>query len=188
MIATLQLETARLLLRPWREEDRAAFAAFNADPEVMRYFAAPLTREQSDEAIDRYNAQLARDGFTMFALEEKQSGTLAGVLGMQVMRDAVPNLPQPAVEIGWRLALSAQGSGLATEGARAILDYAFNEIHLAEVFAITTPANMASRRVMEKLGMTHRPELTFDHPRVPPGHRYREHIVYSLTNPKTVKN
>ena len=150
--------------------------------EVMRYFEKPLTETETDEAMERYNMQLDRDGFSMLAAIDRETDTLAGVLGMQTMRFAVPNLPQPAVELGWRLALSAQGRGLATEGARAVIDHAFNTVGLREVVAITIPANTPSRHVMEKLGMTHRPELTFDHPVISPGHPYQQHVVYSLTN------
>jgi RimJ/RimL family protein N-acetyltransferase len=148
----------------------------------MRYFAAPLTAAETDEAMQRYNIQLARDGFTMFAAVDRETNTLAGVLGMQTMRIEVPNLPQPAVEIGWRLALAAQGRGLATEGARAIIDHAFHTLGLPSLVAITTPSNTASRRVMEKLNMTHRPELTFNHPSVPVGHPLQPHVLYSLSN------
>jgi len=176
-----QIETPRLLLRAWRDEDRAPFAAINADPEVMRYFAAPLTADETYEAMDRYNLQLDRDGFSMFAAVDRETNTLAGVLGMQTMRIIVPNIVQPAVEIGWRLGLHAQGRGLATEGARAIIDYAFNKVGLREVVAITIAPNTESRRVMEKLGMTYRPELTFDHPSLPPDFPHK-HIVYSLAN------
>lgn len=132
--------------------------------------------------MERYNAQLDRDGFSMLAAIDRDTNTLAGVLGMQTMRFAVPNLPQPAVEIGWRLALSAQGRGLATEGARAVIDHAFHAVGLQQVAAITVPANTPSRHVMGKLGMTHRPELTFDHPSIPAGHPYQQHVLYSLTN------
>jgi RimJ/RimL family protein N-acetyltransferase len=159
----------------------------NADPEVMRYFAAPMTPAESDETIVRYNAQLKRDGFTMFAAEDRATNTLAGVLGMQTMRIAVPNLAQPAVEIGWRLALWAQGRGLATEGASGVINYAFNTLGLRELVAITVPANTASRRVMEKLGMTHRPELSFDHPSVPADHAFQPHVLYSIANPQKVE-
>jgi RimJ/RimL family protein N-acetyltransferase len=181
----LQLETPRLTLRRWQETDRAAFAEMNADPVIMHYFEAPMTREQSDEAIDRYLAAFDRDGFSFFAATLRATGTLAGTIGLQIMRDAVPDLPQPAIEIGWRLAQSAQGNGYATEGARAIVDYAFNQLGLNEVVAITALPNRASRRVMEKLGMTHRPELDFDHPRVPAGHQYQRHTLYSLRNPNS---
>jgi RimJ/RimL family protein N-acetyltransferase len=182
-----QLETSRLTLRRWQESDREPFAQMNADPVVMHYFEAPMTREQSDEAIDRYLACFDRDGFSLFAATLRDTGAFAGTIGLQTMRDAVPNLPQPAVEIGWRLTQSAQGKGLATEGARAIVDYAFNQLGLNEVVAITVLPNRASRHVMEKLGMIHRPELDFDHPRVPAGHQYQRHTLYSLRNPNLAK-
>jgi RimJ/RimL family protein N-acetyltransferase len=182
----LQLETSRLTLRRWQKTDRAPFAQMNADPVVMHYFEAPMTREQSDEAIDRYLAAFDRDGFSFFAATLRDTGAFAGTIGLQIMRHAVPNLPQPAVEIGWRLPQSAQGKGLATEGARAIVDYAFNTLALNEVVAIAALPNQPSRRVMEKLGMTHRPELDFDHPRVPAGHPYQRHTLYSLRNPNSL--
>jgi RimJ/RimL family protein N-acetyltransferase len=157
----------------------------NADPIVMHYFEAPMTREQSDEAIDRYLAAFDREGFSFFAATLRDTGDFIGTIGLQTMRDAVPNLPQPAVEIGWRLAQSAQGKGFATEGARVIVDFAFNQLGLNEVVAITALPNQPSRRVMEKLGMTHCPELDFDHPRVPAGHPYQRHTLYSLRNPNS---
>jgi RimJ/RimL family protein N-acetyltransferase len=181
----LQLETSRLTLRRWQEDDRVAFAEMNADPVVMHYFEAPFTREQSDEAIDRYLAAFDRDGFSFFAATVRETGDFAGTIGLQIMRFAVPNLPQPAVEIGWRLTQAAQGKGFATEGARAIVDFAFNQLGLNEVVAITALPNRASRHVMDKLGMTHRPELDFDHPRVPAGHQYQRHTLYSLRNPNS---
>jgi RimJ/RimL family protein N-acetyltransferase len=182
----LQLETPRLTLRRWQEADRAPFAEMNADPFVMHYFESTFTRRQSDEAIDRYLAAFDRDGFSFFAATLRDTGAFAGTIGLQIMRDAVPNLPQPAVEIGWRLTQSAQGKGFATEGARTIVDFAFNRLGLNEVVAITALPNRASRHVMEKLGMTHRPELDFDHPRVPAGHQHQRHTLYSLGNPNEV--
>lgn len=185
MTQPLQLETPRLLLRRWQECDRTPFAQMNADPVVMHYFAAPMTREESDEAIDRYLAAFDREGFSFFAVHQRDTGGFAGTIGLQTMRDVVPNLPQPAVEIGWRLTRSAQGKGYATEGARAIVDFAFNQLGLDKVVAITAISNQASRHVMEKLDMVHRPELDFDHPRVPAGHRYQRHTLYCLRNPKS---
>jgi RimJ/RimL family protein N-acetyltransferase len=156
----------------------------NADPAVMHFFAATMTPSQSDEAIDRYTTALARDGYSFLAAESLEDHSFLGTIGMQVMRDIVPNLPQPAVEIGWRLTTAAQGRGLATEGAAAFVNHAFHVLNLPELVAVTVPTNTASRRVMEKLGMTHRPELTFDHPRVPASHPYRQHVLYSLRNQK----
>jgi RimJ/RimL family protein N-acetyltransferase len=179
----LQLETPRLILRRWQEADRAPFAAMNADPVVMRFFAAPFTTEQSNETIDRYLAAFDREGFSFFAAILRDSGDFIGTIGLQTMRDVIPNLPQPAVEIGWRLTQAGQGQGLATEGALAVIDFAFHQLGLVEVVAITAIPNQPSRRVMEKLGMIHRPELDFDHPRVPAGHQYERHTLYSLRNP-----
>jgi RimJ/RimL family protein N-acetyltransferase len=178
----LQLETPRLILRRWEEDDRAPFAAMNADPIVMQFFAAPFTTEQSNETIDRYLGAFDREGFSFFAAILRDTGGFAGTIGLQTMRDVVPNLPQPAVEIGWRLTQASQGQGLATEGALAVIDLAFHQLGLVEVVAITAIPNQPSRRVMEKLGMTHRPELDFDHPRVPAGHPYERHTLYSLRN------
>jgi RimJ/RimL family protein N-acetyltransferase len=155
----------------------------NADPVVIHFFEAPMTREQSDEAIDRYLAAFDSDGFSFFAATLRDTGVFIGTIGLQTMRDAVPNLPRPAVEIGWRLAQASQGKGLATEGAQAIVDLAFNKLGLNEVVAITALPNQPSRRVMEKLGMTYRPELDFNHPRVPAGHQYERNTLYSLRNP-----
>ncbi len=183
MPTNLQLETARLILRPWRESDRAPFAAMNADPEVMTFFAAPMTRAESDASLDRFQAAFDRDGFGFLAAELRDTGTFAGIIGAQTMRDAVPNFPQPAVEIGWRLPREVHGKGLATEGARATVEFVFDALGLAEVVAITAAGNRQSRRVMEKLGMTHRPDLDFDHPRVPAGHQHLRHTLYQLKNP-----
>jgi RimJ/RimL family protein N-acetyltransferase len=155
----------------------------NADPVVMRYFAAPLTRAESDEAIERYRAAFNRDGFSFFAAILRDTGEFVGTIGLQIMRDVVPNLPQPAVEIGWRLTRAGQGRGLATEGATAIVNLAFGELGLKEIVAVTAIPNQPSRHVMEKLGMKHQPGLDFNHPRVPVGHQYQRHTLYSLRNP-----
>jgi RimJ/RimL family protein N-acetyltransferase len=176
----LQLETPRLLLRPWRESDRAPFRAMNADPVVMTYFPSTMTDAESDVALDRFQTAYDRDGFGFFVAELRSTGAFAGIIGAQTMRDAVPNLPQPAVEIGWRLPRTAQGQGLATEGARATVDLCFHQLNLAEVVAVTALGNQASRHVMEKLGMTHRPDLDFDHPRVPADHPHLRHTLYQL--------
>ena len=179
----LQLETERLILRPWHRNDREPFAQMNADREVMTYFAGPMSRRQSDEAVDRYLADFDQDGFSFLVAETRDTRAFAGIIGLQIMRDIIPGLPQPAIEIGWRLNREHQGRGLATEGGQAILKLAFNDFQLSEVVAITAIENQASRRVMEKLGMTHRADLEFNHPRLPPRHLYARHTLYQLHNP-----
>jgi RimJ/RimL family protein N-acetyltransferase len=86
----------------------------------------------------------------------------------------------PCVEIGWRLAFEYWGKGYATEGAKAAADYGFSELGLKEIVSFTVPGNERSRRVMEKIGMTHRPEDDFDHPILPIGHRCRRHVLFRL--------
>jgi RimJ/RimL family protein N-acetyltransferase len=180
----MQLKTERLLLRPWQRKDREPFAAMNADREVMHYFLGPMSRQQSDEAVDRYLASFERDGVSFLVAEMRDTKAFAGIIGMQVMRDVLPNLAQPAFEIGWRLNREHQGKGLATEGARKIVDFAFNHFFLDEVVAITAIANTPSRRVMEKLGMKHRADFDFIPPRMPSQHLYARHTLYELKNPR----
>jgi RimJ/RimL family protein N-acetyltransferase len=172
------LETPRLLLRPWQESDRHPFHQMNADPRVMEFFAAPLSPAESDATIDRIQAHFAQHGFGFFAAELRATGEFIGFAGMS----HVPFEAHftPCVEIGWRLAAAHWNQGLATEGARACLRYAFEELALAEVVAFTVPANRRSRRVMEKLGMSHDPADDFDHPRLPEGHPLRRHVLYRV--------
>lgn len=86
----------------------------------------------------------------------------------------------PCVEMGWRLAAAHWGQGLATEGARAVAEYAFRVLRLDALVSFTVPANVKSRRVMEKVGMTHSPEEDFDHPKLPVGHPLRRHVLYRV--------
>lgn len=183
---TFQLETPRLILRPARDSDRAPYAAMNADPIVMTYFASTMTPEESDASLARFQAAYDRDGFGFLVAELRSNGAFAGIIGAQTMRDEVPNLPQPAVEIGWRLPRTLHGQGLATEGARATVDFCFNQLNLPEVVAVTALGNQPSRHVMEKLCMTYRPDLDFDHPRMPSGHPHQRHALYQLKNPSHV--
>jgi RimJ/RimL family protein N-acetyltransferase len=86
----------------------------------------------------------------------------------------------PCVEIGWRIAAKHWNQGLATEGAKAVLAHAFGTLGLKELVSFTVPANLASRRVMEKIGMNHSPEDDFDHPRLPEGHPLRRHVLHRI--------
>jgi RimJ/RimL family protein N-acetyltransferase len=116
----------------------------------------------------------------MFAAELIETGEFVGYIGLVTMTFAVPSVAQPAVEIGWRLAHKYWGKGLATEGARGAVRYAFETLQLQEIVSITVPANVRSRRVMEKIGMKYLPELDFDHSSVPLGHPLRPHVLYAL--------
>jgi RimJ/RimL family protein N-acetyltransferase len=174
------ITTERLILRPWKDGDFAPFAELNADPQVREFFPSVLSRAESDGAIQYFQDAYAKDGFCFFAAELIATGEFIGLVGPQTLNFALPGVAQPAVEIGWRLARAHWGKGFATEGARGVLRYAFETLKLPEVIAITVPNNVRSRRVMEKIGMKHYPELDFDHPRLPEGHPMRRHVLYAI--------
>jgi RimJ/RimL family protein N-acetyltransferase len=173
-----ELRTERLLLRRWRESDRLPFQQINADPGVMEFFPEPLTTDASDALFDRAREHFDRHGFGPFAVELIQTSTFIGFIGLSVPSFVAHFMP--AVEIGWRLAFEHWGKGLATEGARAALRYAFETLRVEEVVSFTVPANLRSRRVMEKLGMSHNPADDFDHPRLPADHPLRRHVLYRI--------
>ena len=174
------ITTERLILRPWKNEDFLPFAEMNADPRVREFFPLVLTREKSDAEIRHFQGTYERDGFCMFAAELVATGQFAGSIGLQTMNFVVPSLPQPALEIGWSLSHMHWGKGLAAEGARGVIRYAFAALHIRELVAITVSTNLRSRRVMDKIGMKRLPELDFDHPRIPEGHPLRAHVLYAL--------
>ncbi|HEY3284577.1 MAG TPA: GNAT family N-acetyltransferase [Armatimonadota bacterium] len=176
------LATERLLLRPWREEDRPALRRLNADPRVMELMPAKLSPEESDRFMDRMQAGLQERGYGLLAAELRDTGECLGLVGL-----AAPQFQAhftPCVEVGWRLLPEFWGRGFATEGARACLQHAFGEVGLQEVVSFTVPHNLRSRRVMEKLGMSHQPEDDFDHPNLPEGHPLRRHVLYRLRRPE----
>lgn len=168
--------TPRLILRQWRESDLAPFAAINADPEVMRFFPAPLSAEESDAFARRIVARHASQGFGFWAVEEKGGAPFIGFIGLNRPTFEAPFTP--CVEIAWRLSRAHWGRGYAAEGASAVLSHAFGPLGLAEVVAFTTPANARSRGVMERIGMRRDFTFDFDHPRVPEGHALRAHLLY----------
>ena len=172
------LRTDRLLLRRWRAEDLEPFAALNADPEVMRYFRGTLDRAASDTFVERIETAFDERGYGLWAVEVVDSATFIGFIGLALQTFEAHFTP--AVEIGWRLATSAWGRGYATEGARAALAFGFDTAGLDEIVSMTTETNMRSRAVMERIGMTRRPEDDFEYPLLPPGHPLRPHVLYRI--------
>jgi RimJ/RimL family protein N-acetyltransferase len=173
--------TERLLLRRWREEDRAPFAALNADPAVMEHFPAPLDRAASDAFVDRIVAQHDQHGWGLWALEVRDTGRFIGFTGLAAPRFEAHFTP--AVEVGWRLAREAWGFGYATEAAGAATAAGFRELGLDEIVSFTAVGNTRSRAVMRRIGMTHDAADDFDHPALPDGHPLRRHVLYRLRRP-----
>jgi len=169
-------------MRRWREADREPFAALNADPEVMRYFPAPLDRAASDALLDRIEDLFLRQGFGLWALEVSATGEFIGFTGLNPMPGGVPGAG--GMEVGWRLARGAWHQGYASEAAAAAAGVAFRGAGLAELWSMTAVANEPSQAVMRRLGMTL--HAHFDHPKVAAGHPLRPHVVYHLPRPGAV--
>ena len=180
----IEAETDRLRLRQWKEADYASFASINADPRVMQYFPAILTREESDAIAARCRALIEARGWGFWALELKQTGKFIGFVGLHI---PAANLPfSPCVEIGWRIAYDQCGKGYATEAGREAIRIGFELLHFTEIVSFAVITNLRSRTVMERLGMKQQ-DLTFDHPNIPK-EAFLESIVYISFLNKTGKH
>ncbi len=135
------LQTDRLLLRRWRDSDRLPFQAINADPRVMEFMPSLLSPDESDALIDRAQAHFDRHGYGPFAAELLENQAFIGFIGLSIPNFDAPFIP--AVEVGWRLAFEYWGHGIATEGARAAVHYAFGELGLDSLVSFTVPAKLA---------------------------------------------
>jgi ribosomal-protein-alanine N-acetyltransferase len=177
--AVPRVETARLLLREFLDRDRESFAALNGDARVMEHFPGRLTREESDAFVDRIGQRWAEDNVGLWAVERRGDDSFLGFVGL-----APPSFEAdftPCVEVGWRLAVDAWGHGYATEAARAAMAFGFDERGLDEILSWTVPANVRSRAVMERIGMTRDPADDFDHPNIAVGSPLRRHVLYRLS-------
>ncbi len=145
------LETERLHLRTFAESDLEALAKINSDPEVVKYIsnAVPIPREQTEARLKFYIAHQKQHGFGMKALINKQDQSLIGFCGLQFLENT------KEVEVGYRLAKAFWGKGLATEAAKACLNYGFTKLNLLEIVAVVHPENIASRKVIEKIGLSY---------------------------------
>ncbi len=177
----MYMETERLIIRPWKEEDRDPFAQLNADAEVMRYFPSTLSGERSDALMDTARERTREDGFCFSPIEEKTSGSFLGFVGLSRPRYATPLPFDPCVEIGWRLSRAAWGQGYATEAARAWIGFGFETLGLQETVSFTAVVNERSQRVMQRLGMQRNPQDDFLHPAIDADHRLAPHVLYRLS-------
>jgi RimJ/RimL family protein N-acetyltransferase len=166
-------------LRQWQESDFEPYAAMNADPEVMRWFLAPMSRDESRGQFDRLRSALDKRGWGVWAVEV--DGTLAGMVGLDVPRWQLPC--SPCTEVLWRLRREFWGRGIASAAAAEAIDHGFTKLGLEAIIAITTPPNVRSIRLMERLGLVRDLAGDFDHPAVPAGHPLRRHVLYRKRRP-----
>jgi RimJ/RimL family protein N-acetyltransferase len=146
----------------------------------MEFFERPLSRAQAAQLIARVERGFDERGYGLWALELPGEMQMAGFVGLLPVDHDLPCAP--AVEIGWRLARSAWGRGLASEAARRVVEFAFDELALEELVSMTSVANRRSRAVMERLGMRREEAEDFEHPRVSAGHPLAPHVLYRLAS------
>ena len=170
------IETSRLILRQWGKTDMAAFADLNADPDVMRFFPAPMTRQESDSLAERFRDGIEQRGWGFWAVESKETHEFVGCVGLHPQPDKFPF--SPCTEIGWRLSKTYWHQGLAMEAAEACMQYAFTVLMLDEVVSFTSVLNKPSEHLMKRLGM--KKEEEFPHSALPANHRLSLHVLYRI--------
>ncbi len=172
------IETERLCLREWRDDDMEPFYQMNQDTKVLEFLIGPLSMEAVRKFIVDKNQTLVEKKYTLWAVEEKSTGNMIGFIGLQ---ECLPPLPfAPALEIAWRLGFQYWGRGYATEGATAVLDYGFKTLKISEIVSYTAASNYRSQRVMEKIGMKRDLAGDFLHPKLPSDHRLAQHVLYRV--------
>lgn len=176
---TIIIETDRLVLRTWKKEDAEAYFQINQDPKVIEFLPSPLTMEQVNDFISAVNLHQEKHGYTLWAVERKETSELIGFIGLNYT-DWESHFT-PAVEVGWRLGSQYWGNGFATEGAKASLDYGFKLCGLKEIVSFTVPANIRSIRVMEKIGLKRELNGDFAYPKLAADHPLSQQILFRLT-------
>jgi ribosomal-protein-alanine N-acetyltransferase len=173
------IETERLILRRWREADRAPYVAMMLDPQVSAWLGGPFDEAQALARIERNEAALAAHGYGRMAMERRADGAFLGYCGLM---PTAADLPFAGYEVGWSVARPGWGQGYAPEAARAVFADGFERLGLTEILAFTGESNLRSQAVARKLGMRRTPEQDFDHPNLAGDHPLRRHIVFVADN------
>jgi RimJ/RimL family protein N-acetyltransferase len=168
------MDAGRVTLRQWRDSDLGAYAAMNRDLEVMRFFPALLSEEESRVSMERQRKLISERGWGLWAVDV--GGAFAGFTGLAVPRFEAPFMP--AVEIGWRLRTEFWGRGIAQAAARCAVGHAFGPLGLTELVSFTAAVNTRSRRLMERLGFHRDPQEDFLHPLLVPESPLCLHVLY----------
>lgn len=169
-------QSKRLGFRTWNLGDIDKLSQINADPSVMEYFPNVLDRDQTLSFIERMNAQFVKNGFCYFAVDHLERNELIGFIGLSEQTYVATFTP--CVDIGWRIAASMWGQGLASEGAKRCLEYAQNQLKLSSIYAVSPKINIRSENVMIKIGMTKQYE--FEHPLLENVTSLRTCVLYKI--------
>jgi len=173
----ISLESDRLILRQWLDQDYKSFAILNADAEVMAYYPSVLNEEESNSLAKKFHGLIAKRGWGFWAVELRQEKQFIGFVGLHKPTYELP--VSPCVEVGWRLAKKYWGQGYATEAANAALEFAFNQLKLTNIYSFTSVINKNSRAVMERLHMVNT-NSNFNHPMLPQKSVLCEHVLYRI--------
>ncbi len=176
------IETERLILRPWKEDDLPEFVRVTNTAAVMEYLGGVQDPELFQSYYQRAHACQTASGFCFWIVERKDDSAMLGFCGLKVGNIATII---GETEIGWRLRQDAWGQGYAREAAEASLTWAWRYLSCARVVAITAEGNSRSWGLMERLGMRRVRMLDFEHPDFPPGHPARPHVAYAIARPIT---
>ena len=177
------IETERLILRPWREEDKPAFHDLVNTPAMMKHFGGVAPREKIDALLDGQMASQAADGCSMWAVELRDAGTLVGICGLRAGRPYKGTSVDDELEIGWRVGERWWGQGIAKEAAAASLAWGWANRPEPRIAAWTGAANTPSWGLMLRLGMSRRPELDYQHPLYADADPIGAMIVYAIDRP-----
>jgi len=182
LVAEVIAETGRLIIRQWRDSDRADYLATCNTEEVTAHLGGPATVEDVDASLARIRKSQEEDGFCYWAVERKEDGAFLGYCGLK-HTNLTDSPVEGDIEIGWRLRVDVWGQGYAAEAATAVLEWAWANLAIGRIVSFTVPANRGSWRVMERIGMTRYPDLDFAHPGFAPDHPLSRHITYVVERP-----
>ena len=176
------LQTSRLILRNWKQNDIEPFAILNSDPRVCEFLPNVLSQEETLSSVLKIQSHFKKHAFGLFAVELISTKTFIGFVGLKYF--SFDSHFTPSVELAWRISWENWGQGLATEAAQKVTQYGFETLGLPEILAITAKNNQRSRKVMEKLGMFTNEDENFLHPQLEYSHPLAEHVLYRFHDKK----
>jgi len=178
------IETERLRLRHFRDDDIEPYTAMMADPRVADWLGGVRSRARCEADLRTWSDDWARLNFGLLAIARKADGVLLGMAGLNTLEGAYEATPVAgSVEIAWRLVFSAWGAGYASEAARAVVADGFERVGLREIVALTAQSNLRSQAVMVRSGFIRQAHRDFDHPNLPPGDPLTRHVVFAISQP-----